>query len=44
MSNLTWLLVALTATFTLIGGYIASLLARKRRVEDQLARLQQRGH
>lgn len=44
MSNTAWLVVAFAVVFLAIGGYIASVTMRTKKLEDRLRTLRDRPH
>jgi CcmD family protein len=42
VSNLAWLFVAFSAVWVAIGGYLATIGARQRRLERQMRELSER--
>lgn len=44
MSNTTWLIIALVVVIASIGIYTATLVTRRKRLEERLEHLARRGH
>lgn len=44
MSNTTWLIIALVVVIASIGIYTATLVTRRKKLEERLERLARSGH